>query len=199
MKKVERNELLGLAEYEQIREQFRARVIAEKRARRLQVAGDISVIFENHDTVLLQIQEMLRTERITKEASVQHELDTYNELIPAPYELSATMFVEIPDRLLRDGRLSELVGLESRIALEIDGVEVRARNETRGVIPDRTTAVHYIKFPLGPDLVRKLVAAARAGREGTVTFKLDHPRLEVRTALPLEALKSLAEDVEPMP
>jgi hypothetical protein len=198
MNKVERSELLGLGEYEQIREQFRARVIADKRSRRLQVADDISVIFENHDTVLFQIQEMLRTERITKEASVQHELDTYNELIPARGELSATMFVEIPDRVLRDGRLSELVGLEGRIALEIDGVEIRARNETRGVIPDRTTAVHYIKFPLGTELGRKLVEAARAGREGTVCFKLDHPRLQVKKALPLAAVKSLAEDLEPM-
>jgi hypothetical protein len=196
MNRVERNELLGLAEYEQLREQFRSRIIAEKRERRLQVADDISVIFENHDTVLFQIQEMLRTERITKEASVQHELDTYNELIPSRHELSATMFVEIPDRVLRDGRLSELVGLEDRIAIEVEGTQVRARNETRGVLPDRTTAVHYIKFPLGSDLSQKLVDAARTGREGTVLFTLDHPRLKVRKALPPAAVKSLAEDLE---
>jgi len=196
MKKVERNELLGLAEYEQVREQFRARIITDKRARRLQVADDVSVVFENYDTVLFQIQEMLRTERITKEASVQHELDTYNELVPGAHELSATMFVEIPDRVLRDGRLSELVGLEGCIGLEIDGTTVRARNETRGVLPDRTTAVHYIKFPLGPELSRQMVDAAASGREGTVAFVLDHPKLQVKRPLPLSALKSLAEDLE---
>ena len=195
MKKVEMSELLGLAEYEQIREQFRARIIAEKRARRLQVADDVSLVFENHDTVLFQIQEMLRTERITKEASIQHELDTYNELIPAPDELSATMFVEIPDRVLRDGRLSELVGLEQQIGMDVGGSAVRARNETRGVLPDRTTAVHYIKFPLGPALARHIVDAAAEGREGSVAFVLDHPKLRVKKALPLATLKSLADDL----
>ena len=56
------------------------------------------MVFENHDTVLLQIQEMLRTERITAEAGILHELETYNELVPGPGELSATLFVEIADR-----------------------------------------------------------------------------------------------------
>ena len=83
MRKVERGELLGLAEYEQIRPQFRSRIIAEKTERRL-VAGEVSVTFENHDTVLFQIQEMLRTERITKEAAIDHEIETYNELVPGP-------------------------------------------------------------------------------------------------------------------
>ena len=41
-----------------------------------------SAVFENHDTVLLQIQEMLRTERISREAAIQHEIDTYNEHFP---------------------------------------------------------------------------------------------------------------------
>src|SRR5262249_23624595 len=96
MKRVERGEVLGLAEYEQIRDAFRARVIGEKRTRRVQVCPEVSAVFENHDTVLFQIQEMLRAERITKEAGISHEIDTYNELIPAQNELSATMFVEIP-------------------------------------------------------------------------------------------------------
>src|SRR6476646_6729472 len=110
MKRVERSELLGLGPYEQVRESFRKRIIEDKRQRRFIVCDEVSVVFESHDTVLYQIQEMLRTERITKESAIQHEIDTYNELIPAEGELSATMFVEIPDGEVRDRRLVELAG-----------------------------------------------------------------------------------------
>ena len=93
MKPVTRDEILGLAEYEKVREPFRARVIEEKRARRVLVGDRVSAIFENHDTVLLQIQEMLRTERITRPAAVQHEIDTYNETVPTGDELSCTVMI----------------------------------------------------------------------------------------------------------
>jgi hypothetical protein len=195
MKKVERNELLGLAEYEQIRQRFLTRIITDKRDRRVLAGEEISLVFENHDTVLFQIQEMLRTERITKEASVQHELDTYNDLVPGDGELSATMFVEIAEQVVRDRRLVELAGLETKIALEVLGVTVQARNESRGVLPDRTTAVHYVKFPLGQSLAERLVARAKENASGAVFFVLSHPKLSLKQELPPVAVKALAEDL----
>jgi uncharacterized protein DUF3501 len=195
MKKVQRNELLGLAEYEQIRPQFLARIVNEKKDRRVVVSDEISVIFENHDTALFQIQEMLRTERITKEAAILHELETYNELVPDDAELSATMFVEIADAATRDRRLVELAGLEGKIAMEVLGTKVPARNVTRGVLPDRTTAVHYLKFPLGKDLASRLAARAKEG-DGAMVFLLEHPKLTVRKAIPAVTARSLAEDLQ---
>jgi len=196
MKKVERNELLGLAEYEQIRPRFLARVIAEKRDRRIIVGDEVSAVFENRDTVLFQIQEMLRTERITKEPAILHEIETYNELIPGEDELSATMFVEIADAAVRDRRLSELAGLERSISLEVLGTRVSARNETRGVFSDRTTAVHYVKFPLGSDLARRLAAKSKQDPKGALFFVLDHPKLGVRMEIPAVTVRSLVEDLE---
>src|SRR5580700_12078358 len=98
MDPVVRQEILGIAEYETIRGAFRARIIDEKKRRRLSVGPHVTVVFENHDTVLLQIQEMLRTERITREAAVQHEIDTYNAHVPGKDELFATVMIEIPDK-----------------------------------------------------------------------------------------------------
>jgi len=194
MKKIERNELLGLAEYEQIRPQFLARIIGEKKERRVFASDEISVVFENRDTALFQIQEMLRTERITKEAAILHELETYNELVPGDGELSATMFVEIPDADLRERRLSELAGLEGTIALEVLGTKIAARNETRGVLPDRTTAVHYIKFPLGRDLAVSLIARER-NVEGAMFFIVEHPKLTLRQEVPAITVRNLAHDL----
>src|SRR5262245_14515837 len=105
MRKVERSELLDLGAYEQIRERFRSRVIASKQVRRLQLGPHMSLVFENHDTVLLQIQEMIRTERISDERAIQHELDTYNDLLPAAGALSATLFIEYDDPAQRSDML----------------------------------------------------------------------------------------------
>ena len=106
---VERSEILKLGDYEGIRDQFRARVIAEKKARRVHLGDKISAVFENHDTVLLQIQEMLRTERITKEPAILHEIETYNQLVPKKDELSLTAMVEIDDRATREKFCSRII------------------------------------------------------------------------------------------
>ena len=121
MKPVDRGEILGLSEYETIRAPFRSRVIEEKKRRRVAVGGRVTAVFENHDTVLLQIQEMLRTERITREAAVLHEIETYNELIPPAGGLSVTMMIEIPDPAERDAFLVAAKGFERHVALVVDG------------------------------------------------------------------------------
>ena len=197
MKPVQRSEILEIGAYEDIRERFRARIIAEKKRRRFSPSPELSVVFENRDTVLFQVQEMLRTERITKESGVLHELETYNELVPAADELSATLFVEIADKDTRDARLQELAGLEHQFGFELAGRYFPARNETRGLLPDRTTAVHYLKIAVGSEGVAALVSAARGpatGESTEVFFVSRHPRLSIRTALPVEVVRALAED-----
>ncbi len=194
MRPVVASELLDLGAYEAVRDRFVDRMVRDKRARRVRVSDETSAVFENHDTVLFQVQEMVRAERITADAAIAHELETYNELVPAPFELSATMFVEIVDKEPRDRRLVELAGLEGHIALDVLGTRVRGRNESRGVLPDRTTAVHYVKFPLGEALAARRVAAARQGA-AEVAFVLDHPRLSVSTPLPAAVVQSLVGDL----
>ncbi len=195
MRKVERNELLGLADYETIRDRFRSRIIAEKRERRVVVSDELSILFESHDTALLQIQEMLRTERISGESAVLHELETYNELVPGENELSATIFVEIAEAEVRDRRLIDLAGLEACFSLDVLGTTVRGRNETRGVLPDRTTAVHYVKFPIGADLARRLLARVKEDPSGVLSFVVDHPKLALKTAMPSATVALLSRDL----
>ena len=193
MKKVARGDLLDLGAYEQLRPHFRARLIEEKKRRRFQPCPELSVVFENTETVLFQVQEMLRTERIIAEAGIAHELETYNELVPADGELSLTMFVEIPDRATRDRRLAELAGLENAVALELDGQLFPARSETRGVLEGTTTAVHYMKVPIGAAGVATLAKAARDPAV-SVQFVVRHAALSVRTPVPPHVLRALAAD-----
>ncbi len=199
MKPIERGEVLGLADYEEVRERFRARVIGEKKVRRLQLGPRASAMFENRDTVLLQIQEMLRTERITRPAAVDHEIATYNELIPGPNELSFTLMIEIPDKDERDAFLRAAVGLERHVWLLGGVTRVAARAIQREIGPsDRTTAVHYLKFALPG----RLADALRSAAAGTATIthlemEIDHPAYAARVGLPAQTTLKLCEDLEP--
>jgi Protein of unknown function (DUF3501) len=190
MRPVDRSEILPLGEYEQIRGRFRARVIEEKRPRRVKLGDHISAVFENRDSVLLQIQEMLRTERITSESGIAHEIETYNELVPGPNELSLTLFVEIPDSVIRDQMLIELKGLEAVVSVEVDGARAPATSDHKGVMPDRTTAVHYFKVKLADE-----AAAAIRAKTAKVAVRVDHPRYAARFELGPAAIEKLAEDL----
>jgi hypothetical protein len=190
MRPIERNEVLPIGEYEAIRERFRSRVIEEKRPRRARVGEHVSAVFENRDSVLLQIQEMLRTERITSEHGILHEIETYNDLIPGEGELSLTLFVEIPDRALRDQMLVDLAGLEDAVFVEVDGARFRAAGKREGAMEGRTTAVHYLKVALSPEAL-----AAIKARSAKAAVVIDHPRCAERADLGRATLEALAEDL----
>jgi len=198
MKPIERGEVLGLAEYEAIREPFRARVIAEKKARRVALGLNASCVFENRDTALMQIQEMLRTERITREAAILHEIETYNQLVPGDHELSATVLIEIDEKADREKFLFEAKGLDRSFALLVDGTRCHGKHDVSRESPDRTTAVHYLKFPLEPAAERALRdVLAKTRKPGDVTLELvvEHPRYSAKAALPASLVQSLAEDL----
>jgi uncharacterized protein DUF3501 len=195
MKQIDRGEVLGLADYEAIRERFRGRVIAEKKLRRVSVGPYASAVFENRDTVLLQIQEMLRTERITRAQAIQHEIDTYNEQIPGDDELSITLMIEIEDHAEREAFLQAAVGFENHVWLVAGTERVQAHGPARGSeASERTTAVHYLKFALLGEIAAGLRGAVATRDALGLALEIDHPAYAARATLTRETLASLAED-----
>ncbi len=189
MKKIDRSEILPLGEYERVRDPFRKRVIDMKKVRRLPLGEEISLVFENHDTMLMQVQEMLRTERITAEKAIAHEIETYNELVPADGELSATLFIEIPDQARREEMLTRLCAIEEHVALEIGGERLQATFEEGRRDRGRAAAVQYLKFPLTP----AATSAVRAGK--VVALLVDHANYRAQTTLSAATVASLADDL----
>ena len=189
MKPVARSEILDLGAYEQIRERFRARVIEEKKLRRVALGPNMTVLFENHDTVLFQIQEMLRTERISAESAILHEIETYNELVPGPSELSATIFVEFDDKDERERMLTALAGLEDKFYILAGGERVAVTPDHRNDRSDRTLAVHYVKFPLS-DAARHAVQS-----RGAVRLGVDHPAYHAEIDLSPALVRQFAEEL----
>jgi hypothetical protein len=191
MKPVERSELLALGPYEQVRERFRQRVIALKKRRRVELGEHMSLVFENHDTVLLQVQEMLRTERISDERAIAHELETYNELIAGDGALTGTLFIEYDDPEERRGMLQRFASLRTSIHLRIGAHSHTARFATHfGEEMDRLPAVNYVTFEPGRP-------AAALLRDAAVPVQLiiDHPDYPLQVALSPELREELARDL----
>lgn len=189
MKPISRGELLSLEAYEPIREQFRRRIIDAKRARRVALGSNMTVLFENRDTVLFQIQEMLRTERISAESAILHELETYNALVPGAHELSATVFIEYPERDERERMLTSLTGVERCFFVRVGGEQAMGQSDKRGDRDDRATAVHYLKFPLSA----ASVAAIQQGAS-KMSVGVDHPAYRAEAELGAATLASLRDD-----
>jgi hypothetical protein len=190
MKPVDVSEIRPLPDYERGRDEFRKHVLAIKEPRRVTVGSHLTFLFENRDTVLYQIQEMLRVERITDPAAVAHEVETYNELVPGRDELCATLLIEFEDASERAVMLRALVGLERHVKIEIDGCQpCAAVFDDRQMSPDKISSVHYIRFPLG----KERAAALKMGAAAEVVA--DHPRLSARSALSAVQRAALAEDL----
>ena len=87
----------GVEQWESVRTVLRPLFIHEKERRRLAVGAHLTFLFEKRARVWYQIEEMIRSERMTDAAAIQHEIDTYNELIPARGEISATLLIEFAE------------------------------------------------------------------------------------------------------
>jgi hypothetical protein len=185
--------------YEREREAFRDRVIALKKRRRVAVGPVISLVFENRETIRFQVQEMARAERLISDEAIQAELDTYNPLIPAPGELSASLFIELTTRAEMQEWLPKLVGIERHALVSIlpagDAGEARALrceveegHAAQLTREEVTAAVHFVRWRLAP-------ADIDAFRTGTVSLEFDHPAYQEAAVLGDETRDSLLGDL----
>ncbi|HVI74100.1 MAG TPA: DUF3501 family protein [Anaeromyxobacteraceae bacterium] len=179
--KVERSEILRLEEYDARRPDIRAKVLVEKRRRRVHV-GPLTFLFENPETVRYQVHEMARAERLYLEEELRHELDTYNELLGGPGELGCSLLIELADPVERGAKLRAWRELPAHLYVKLpDGRRVRARYDPRQVGDDRLSSVQYLKFPVG--------AGAPVG------VGSDLPGLELETTLDADQRAALQADL----
>jgi hypothetical protein len=174
-------DVLDLRAYERVRGEYRAKVIALKKNRRVALGPVMTLVFECLDTVRFQVQEMARVEKIISDEGIQTELDIYNRLLPAPGELSATLLIELtsePD--LREW-LPKLVGIETKVGVAMDGDVVLSVPEAEHAAAlsreEITPAVHYLRFPFGDEQVEAFRAASE------VALVSEHPAYPARSVL----------------
>lgn len=193
MDKLTRADLMTLEAYAQARPQFRAETLAHKRRRQVAVGEHLTLLFEDRRTIQMQIQEMLRIERIFEAAGIEDELDAYNPLIPDGSNWKATCLIEYPDQAERRQKLAQLRGVEERIYVQVaeqPRVYAIADEDMERSDDSKTAAVHFLRFEFEP----ATIAAIRSG--AAVQVGVDHEAYAVVVDLPGAAVAALAEDFD---
>jgi hypothetical protein len=186
MPRITRESLLTLEAYAKARKDFRAQVIAHKKARTVHLGEHVTLLFEDELTIRYQVQEMLRIEKTFEEAGIADELDAYNPLVPDGTNFKATMLIEYEDVAERTRALVTLRGIESRVWVQVEGcakVGAVADEDLPRENDEKTAAVHFLRFELTPEMV----AALKYGVG--LAVGVDHPAYTVAIPAVAEATR----------
>lgn len=182
MHRVQRSEILDFVTYGEQRDAIRASAMRAKDLRRIHLGDHLTFLFENPETIRYQVLEMVRAERMVKEADIQHELDTYNALLGGDGELGCTLLIEIDDAQARPDLLRRWKDLPRHLALTFEeGGEAWAEVDEGQFSEDKASSVQFLRFKVGHRTPSGLKAA--------------HPDYRASVAFTPEQKRALEEDL----
>ena len=185
--------LMSLEAYTKWRKVHKPDVIAHRKLRSVQLGEHINVQFESETTIRYQIQEMLRIEKVFEEEGILQEIEAYAPLVPDGSNWKATMMIEYTDINERKRELAKLIGVEDRMFVEVEGhgrVYAIADEDLDRETEEKTSAVHFVRFELKPDMC----AAVKAG--AGVKMGCDHTHYPSHIEIAADTLASLAGDLK---
>lgn len=180
MSKLTHEDLYGLEEYARIRPEYRAKIMAHKKNRRVPIGNNAALYFEDALTMQYQVQEMLRIEKIFEVKGIQDELDVYNTLIPDGMNWKATFMLEYGDENERKVALTQLIGIERVLWVRVDGFDkvfAIANEDLERETEEKTSAVHFVRFELSAEMV----AGAKQGSQ--IKSGIDHENYREETII----------------
>lgn len=187
-------DLVSFNEYAREHEEYRAEVISHRGDRTVKVGHIATLLFQDDLTVRYQIQESLRVKGLSDDAAIQAEIDACSPLIPDGSNLKATFTIDLPNGEERHARVAKLVGIESRVWLQVEGSgRIFAVSEAEMQRPeddeDETSAVHFLRFEFAEPLLNAL-------KEGNpVSVGIDHPAYTASLVLGDKVRESLQKDL----
>jgi hypothetical protein len=193
MKPLTVQDLVPADQYERTRDELRRRIIGLKEHRRIAVGDLVTLVFENRDTILFQIQEMIRAEHIVAPERIHEELETYNAQIPEVQELSATLFIEVTDPTKVKSVLDRFHGIDAgqTVGLQLGNQRVYGIFEQGRTKEDKISAVHYVRFRLSDKEKAQLAELTEP-----LEIFIQHSGYQARVAIPDEMRMSLMHDLE---
>ena len=190
---ITRDDLMSLEQYAVKRDQFRQQVLAHKKNRQLALGPNTTVYFEDRLTLLYQIQEMLRIEKVFEAEGINEELEAYNPMIPSGRNFKATYMIEYPDALIRAAQLEKMVGIEDLLWMQIgerDKIWAIADEDLERSTENKTSAVHFLRFEIDD-------ASAQALKDGECwVVGVQHPVYTYQLEVEGETRRSLIKDLD---
>ncbi|MCK4833257.1 MAG: DUF3501 family protein [Gammaproteobacteria bacterium] len=171
MQKLKRKDLYSLEEYVEMRDDYRKKIMEHKKDRRLELGENVLLMFEDRLIMQYQVQEMLKAEKIFDAAGIEEELSAYNPLIPDGTNWKATMLIQYTDVEERQQKLTQLIGIENQIWLQVEGygkIYAIADEDLERDTEEKTSAVHFMRYELDDDMI----AAVKSG--AAISAGVDH-------------------------
>ena len=181
--------LWTLEHYAKVRKKFREEMIKHKKNRLVRLGENLTLHFEDFDTIKYQVQEILRIEKTFEKEGILEELEAYNPLIPDGSNFKCTMMIEYSDEIVRRKKLKLLKGIEDKVWVKVEGREkvwAIADEDLQRENDEKTSAVHFLRFELDEDMVKSLkygVGLAVGVEHEKYTVSVDPLQVDVRNSL----------------
>jgi hypothetical protein len=179
--------------YARERAERRRVLIPVKRNRRVEVGPYATFYFENFDTMLAQVHEMLHIEK-GGEGQLPGELEAYNPLIPQGKELIATLMLEIDEPQRRLTTLMKLAGIEESVYMTIGQQRIAGRPTDyadRTAEDGKTSSVHWVRFTFTPEQITAFKNSSEA-----VVLGISHPNYGHMAVIASEIRAELSKDFD---
>ena len=153
--RITRDDLMSLEQYAEQRSEFRQQVMAHKKNRQVALGPNTTLYFEDRLTLLYQIQEMLRIEKMFEADGIDEELEVYNPMIPGGRNFKATFMIEYTDPEIRAVQLQKLLGIENLVWMQVDGFDrvwAVADEDLERSTDSKTSAVHFLRFEVTDEM-----------------------------------------------
>lgn len=194
MKKLTRENLFSLEKYSEIRNDFRLKIMAHKKNRRLAIGPNTTLYFEDSLIMRYQIQEMLRAEKIFESSAIDDELVVYNALIPDGNNWKATFMIEFTDEEERRVALKKMLGIENNLWLKIEGfseIYPASDEDLERSDDNKTSAVHFLRFQLDHEMIDALKGGCQ------LSAGINHPEYKYTVnPIPQNISESLISDLD---
>ena len=185
------NDIFTRDVYKTKRKTLREKMVLRKKNRRLDIGPHVTMYFENRDTIIHQINEMVFIENGGQE-QIKEEIEAYKSLLPNGNELVATVMVEIDNSIKRAEFLGKMGGFEETFCISVDGKKIYGNAE---LDMDRTTAdgkassVQFVHF----DFDKEDVSNFRSNNF-EITISINHDSYKHSTTLNTETVSELSKD-----
>jgi len=190
---ITRDDLMSLEQYAEKRGEFRQQVLLHKKHRQVALGPNAALYFEDRLTLLYQIQEMLRIEKVFEADGINEELEAYNPLVPSGRNFKATFMIEYPDPVIRAAQLEKLLGIEDLLWMQVgdrDKIWSIADEDLERATDTKTSAVHFVRFEVSDEMAQELKAGVKWG------IGVQHPAYSYDLDIEGETRVSLLKDLD---
>jgi len=188
---IEKKDLVSHDVYKKNRKKIRKELVEFKKNRRVALGPHATFYFENFDTMLAQIQEMLHIEKGGDE-QLKDELNAYNPLIPKGSELVTTLMFEIDNPESRVEFLGKVGGIEEKVFIQIANEKINGNPETdidRTSDEGKASSVQFLHFEFSNDQIDKFKDS-----KNPVIIGIEHELYNHMVKIPEQTRSALAKD-----